>query len=185
MGCLAAMAGTLLLAIVSVPVTAQVAPLTSRPEGEFGFGVDNQGGHLQYAVGTDLHVGLNLNVGLRKECPECDQQTVYAIGPYAKLLFSSGALRPYVAADLAVVQHPAGYLNFSARNTPPLDYGPWAPDTIGPMLRANISVGGEYILDRNVGIYGQVALLTTELGDFPTYTAAGVKRGILGVEFFF
>src|SRR6478672_1875848 len=68
------------------------------PDQQFGFGVDNSGGHIQYALGPAFHLGLNLHLDFRKR--DTLSETAYDFGPYAKFIFSGDVVKPYVEASL-------------------------------------------------------------------------------------
>src|SRR2546421_4122946 len=78
---------TLAMALFAASIAqAQVTVDKNRsyfsPDQQFGFGVDNAGGHIQYALGPAFHLGLNLHLDFRKR--DTLSGTSYDFGPYAK-----------------------------------------------------------------------------------------------------
>src|ERR1051326_5382906 len=91
-------AATVVLAFFAVStVQAQLSVDKNRsyfsPDQQFGFGVNNKGGHIQYALGPAFHLGLNLALDFQKN--EARSDTYYDFGPYAKFLFSGDVIKPY------------------------------------------------------------------------------------------
>lgn len=157
------------------------------PDQQWGFGVNNRGFHVQYAMGPAFHIGLNLALDLYKDSAR--SETFYNFGPYAKFIFSGEVVKPYIWAALGVIQANTG--RFVVDQDPSVDVK--LPD---PEIRAYLAFGAEHFFNQNVGIYGHVnlleALLAGEKTIFEREGAAanaelriGLLGGTAGVEFFF
>jgi len=145
------------------------------PDQQFGFGVNNRGGHIQYALGPAFHLGLNLSLDLYKDSSR--SETYYDFGPYAKFLFSGDVIKPYAYAGVGVIQRNSGKATVSQ-------------DTINvqlpdPEIRIVLAFGAEHFFNQNVGIYGHVNLVDAKLSPAPSTTNFGLQGAAVGVEFFF
>jgi hypothetical protein len=145
------------------------------PDQQFGFGVNNKGGTIQYALGPAFHLGINLALDFYKN--ESRSETYYDFGPYAKFLFSGDVIKPYVYAGLGLIQPSSGKVLVSN-------------DTLGVDLpesevRIYLAAGAEHFFNQNVGIYGHVNLVDAKLSPTPSTTDFGLQGATVGVEFFF
>jgi hypothetical protein len=145
------------------------------PDQQFGFGVNNKGGHIQYALGPAFHLGLNLALDFQKN--EARSDTYYDFGPYAKFLFNGDIIKPYAYAALGVVQASSGKASVSS-------------DTINvqlpdPEIRVIVAFGAEHFFNQNVGIYGHVNIVDAKLSPTPSTSDFGLQGATVGVEFFF
>lgn len=145
------------------------------PDQQFGFGVNNKGGHIQYALGPAFHLGLNLALDFQKN--SSSSNTFYDFGPYAKFLFSGDVIKPYIYAGLGVIQPSSGKAVVS-QDTIEVNL----PD---PEIRIILAVGAEHFFNQNVGIYGHVNLVDAKLSPTPSTTDFGLQGATAGVEFFF
>jgi hypothetical protein len=179
---LIAIAATLAVAIFSATTSyAQVTVDKNRsyfsPDQQFGFGVNNVGGHIQYALGPAFHIGLNLHLDFRKR--DTLSETAYDFGPYAKFIFSGDVVKPYVEASLGIIQPNSGKFDINKTGqTVTADL----PDT---ELRLILAFGAEHFFNQNVGIYGHVNLLDALISPSPSTIGFGLQGGVAGVEFFF
>lgn len=55
------------LAYAQAQVDVNVNHSVISPDGQFGFGVNNAGLHIQYAIAPSFHMGLNLNLDLNSQ----------------------------------------------------------------------------------------------------------------------
>jgi len=171
----------LALMAYAVPSNAQMTVDKNRsyfsPDQQFGFGVNNSGLHIQYAMGPAFHIGLNLNLDFQSG--NSTSETAYNFGPYAKFLFSGDVIKPYAMASVGVIQPNSGRFDY-------LKDG----DTVTVALpksefRLYLALGGEHFFNQNVGVYGHVNLLDAKLSPSPSVVKAGLRGGVVGVEFFF
>jgi len=186
--------------VLSIPSNAQAVVDKNRsffsPDQQAGFGFNNRGLHVQYAMGPAFHLGLNLALDFQKDSAR--SSTYFDFGPYARFIFSGDVVKPFAQLALGLVQPNTG--SFAMSRTP----GPGNDSTTvtlpDPQIRAYLSFGGEHFFNQNVGIYGHVTLLDAKLaGQHEEWDPAGntVRRvsdtqfgiGLLGatagVEFFF
>jgi len=145
------------------------------PDQQFGFGVNNKGGTIQYALGPAFHIGLNLALDFYKDSSRSD--TYYDFGPYVKFLFSGDVIKPYAYAGLGVVQANTGSVSISQDTL-----GAELPDA---QIRLYLAVGAEHFFNQNVGIYGHLNLVDAKLSPSPSTTSFGLQGATVGVEFFF
>jgi hypothetical protein len=183
-----AIAAAAMIAMLAAPTAhSQMSVDKNRsyfsPDQQFGFGVNNRGGHIQFALGPAFHLGLNLALDFQKDSAR--SETYYDFGPYAKFLFSGDVIKPYAYGALGVVQRSTGsanlFLNGSDTNTVDVNL----PD---PEIRLYLAFGAEHFFNQNVGIYGHVNLLNSLLagGARPQPTLdVGLLGAAAGVEFFF
>src|SRR6476660_5908264 len=106
------------LAVAFFSATASYSQMTIdknrsyfSPDQQFGFGVNNVGGHIQYALGPAFHLGLNLHLDFRKR--DTLSETAYDFGPYAKFIFSGDVVKPYLEASLGIIQPNSGSFNIN------------------------------------------------------------------------
>jgi hypothetical protein len=175
--CVLAALGALAVSPVSAQTVVDEKSTGASPDGRFGIGFDNHGGHIQYAFTEAFHIGLTVTLEYYREEFLSDDFSRFA--PYAKYLFSGDVLKPYVSASL--------------RLTKPYDYpapGPGASRFIHPIppqseLRLLLSSGAEHFLNQNVGVYGHVDLIDSKLEPAPSTAEFGLLGGTAGLEFFF
>jgi hypothetical protein len=179
-------AAALFLSLAAVPSDAQVVVDQNRgstvaPDGAFGVGFNNKGGHIQYALGPAFHIGLNLNLDFQKQ--EEFSESYYNFGPYAKFLFEGSVINPYIWGGLGVIQPNTG--SFSIAKDPNDTTKTIQLDLPEAQLRIVLAAGGEYFFSPNVGVYGHVNLLDAKLSPTPSTVGFGLQGGVAGVEFFF
>ncbi len=155
------------------------------PDQQFGFGVNNGGMTIQYALGPAFHLGLNLNLDFQSK--SSTSETTYDFGPYAKFLFNGDVIKPYAMAALGVIQRNSGSFNVNkATDTTGFSISADLPD---PEIVVYLAFGAEHFFNQNVGIYGHVNLVKAQLAPNtdaqPATTSIGLQGGIVGVEFFF
>lgn len=151
------------------------------PESQFGIGFNNRGGHIQYALGPAVHIGLNLNLDFQKD--SSFSETYYNFGPYAKFLFSGDVIKPYVWAGFGLIQPNTGSIAVTAD---PDNTGKFIKaDLPDAQLRITLAFGAEHFFNQNVGVYGHVNLLDTKLSPEPSTVGFGLQGGTAGLEFFF
>jgi hypothetical protein len=152
------------------------------PDQQFGFGVNNAGLHVQYALGPAFHLGLNLNMDFTSAQSTSEQ--AYNFGPYAKFLFSGDVIKPYAYAAVGVIQPNSGKFQVlkNGGEGSGLDINADLPKT---EVRTYLAFGGEHFFNQNVGMYGQVNLLDAKLSPNPSVVNVGLRGGVVGVEFFF
>lgn len=133
------------------------AASAQSPSEQIGFGFtagQASGGHVAYALSPGLHVGT----GFGMQIQEGNNQVFFA--PYAKfLLKGTKELKPFFMAHFEVN---------SGGGT----------STTGLAL----SGGGEYFVTPNVGIYGQISLVSIQFD--PSVTTIGLLRPSVGIEWF-
>jgi len=149
------------------------------PDGQFGVGFNNRGGHIQYALGPAFHLGLNLNLDFQKD--SSFSETYYNFGPYAKFLFSGGVVKPYAWAGLGVIQPNTGSIEVT-KDAEGRTIQAELPDA---QLRVVMAVGAEHFFNENIGIYGHVNLIDAKLSPEPSTLGLGLQGGTAGLEFFF
>lgn len=155
------------------------------PDQQFGFGVNNGGMTIQYALGPAFHLGLNLNLDFQSK--QSTSETTYDFGPYAKFLFNGEVIKPYIMAALGVIQRNSGSFNVNkSTDTSGFSITSDLPD---PEIKIYLALGAEHFFNQNVGIYGHVNLVEAQLAPNtdaqPATTQFGLQGGIVGVEFFF
>jgi hypothetical protein len=152
------------------------------PDQQFGFGVNNRGLHIQYAMGPAFHLGLNLALDFYKD--SAHSETYYDFGPYAKFLFSGDVIKPFAYLGLGLIQTNTGSFNVY-RSSDSNTVVSTLPD---PEIRMYLAFGGEHFFNQNVGVYGQVNLVDAKLAggaiSDPTFEL-GLMGGTAGIEFFF
>jgi len=170
--------------ICSVPSNAQMDVDKNRsyfsPDQQFGFGINNAGLHVQYAMGPAFQIGLNLNLDF--QTGQSTSSTAYNFGPYAKFLFSGDVIKPYAMASVGVIKPNTGSANVIK--------GEGGIDSVSVMLpeteaRVYLALGGEHYFNQNVGVYGHVNLVDAKLSPSPSVTKLGLRGGVVGIEFFF
>lgn len=178
--------------VLAVPSKGQAVIDKNRsffsPDQQFGFGFNNRGMTIQYAMGPAFHLGLNLALDFNKDSARSD--AYFDFGPYAKFLFSGDVVKPYIHLGVGLVQRNTGkfVVNRSQdSNTVSLDL----PD---PQIRTYLGLGFEHFFNQNVGMYGQVTILDAKLAgqhveneraiSDPTFEM-GLLGATAGVEFFF
>ena len=174
--------------IFAVPSNAQLVADKNRsffsPDQQFGFGVNNRGLHVQYAMGPAFHLGLNLALDLYKDSAR--SETYFDFGPYAKFLFSGDVIKPFAQLGLGLIQPNTG--SFRVTRTPGNNNDSVTVALPDPEIRIYLSFGGEHFFNQNVGIYGMVNLLDAKVAGGamaePTFNM-GLLGGTAGVEFFF
>jgi hypothetical protein len=155
------------------------------PDQQFGFGVNNSGMTIQYAIGPAFHLGLNLNLDFTAK--QSTSETTYDFGPYAKFLFNGDVIKPYAMAALGIIQRNSGSFNLlKSTDTSNFQVSADLPD---PEIVVYLAFGAEHFFNQNVGIYGHVNLVKAQLApntdEQPATTQIGLQGGIVGVEFFF
>jgi len=152
---------------------------TMAPDGQFGVGFNNRGGHIQYALGPAFHIGLNLNLDFQKD--SSFSETYYNFGPYAKFLFEGPVINPYIWGGVGLIQPNTG----SIKVTTDANGKTIKADLPDAELRIILAAGAEYFFNQNVGVYGHVNLLDTKLSPAPSTVGFGLQGGTAGLEFFF
>lgn len=153
------------------------------PDGQIGFGVNDRGLHVQYAIGPAFHVGVNLALDFYKD--SAHSETYYDFGPYVKFLFSGSVIKPYAFAAFGVIQPNTGSAAYMKQ---PEGQGNVKVELPDPEFRLYLALGGEHFLSQNVGVYGHVNLLDAMLAGGPNDDVTvdtGLLGGTVGVEFFF
>jgi hypothetical protein len=179
----------LLVALVSFGTAgAQLAVDKNRswdsPDRQFGFGINDRGLHVQYAIGPAFHVGVNLALDFHKD--SAHSETFYDFGPYAKFLMGGSVIKPYAFAALGVVQPNTGLAKYT-RN-PEGGTGTVEVELPDAELRLYAAIGGEHFFSESVGVYGHVNLLDVMLAggeNDEVVVDGGLLGGTVGVEFFF
>ena len=176
----------LIVAFSAVPASyAQMTVDKNRsyfsPDQQFGFGINNSGMHIQYALGPAFHLGLNLNLDFMSG--SSTSETAYNFGPYAKFLFSGDVIKPYLYGAVGVIQPNSGQFDIlKGSDGTGSTVVAELPDT---EIRTYLALGGEHYFNQNVGIYGHVNLLDAKFSPDPAVVKAGLRGGVVGVEFFF
>lgn len=152
----------------------------ASPDQQFGFGIDNSGLHIQYAMGPAFHLGLNLNL----DANELDavKPDVYSFGPFAKFIFSGSVLKPFLYGAIGVLQPGTGTIGVRGRRGLPDSAYVYLPD---PEFSIKLGAGFEYFFSRNVGLFGQVNLAHFVLHPTPGRSNLGLIGAVYGIEFFF
>jgi hypothetical protein len=184
---LAVVAAALTL-IFAIPSNAQLVADKNRsffsPDQQAGFGVNNRGLHVQYAMGPAFHLGLNLALDFYKDSSQ--SQTFFDFGPYAKFLFSGDVIKPFTQLSLGLIQPNTGSADIT--RTPGAGNDSLTVNLPDPQIRIYLGFGGEHFFNQNVGIYGMVNLLDAKVAggavSDPTFDI-GLLGGTAGVEFFF
>ena len=176
-------AAAFIISLAAIPSNAQVVVDQNRgtiaPDGAFGIGFNNRGGHIQYALGPAFHIGLNLNLDFQKD--SSFSETYYAFGPYAKFLFEGPVINPYIWGGVGLIQPNTGSIAVSRDSSNNLIKAQ-LPDA---QLRIILAFGAEYFFNPNVGIYGHVNLLDAKISPDPSTVGFGLQGGTAGLEFFF
>ncbi len=148
------------------------------PESQFGFGVNNAGMHIQYAISPAFHIGLNLNLDVNSQdsLPSGSKTTSYDFGPYFKFIFGGEVVKPYAYASLGIIQPGTGRFVVTRRGI--------SADLPETEMEIRVAAGAEYFFNRNVGLYGHVNLASLLIED-PAVTDFGLLGGVAGAEFFF
>jgi hypothetical protein len=178
------LAAAFFILFAAIPSDAQVVVDKNRgstiaPDGQFGIGFNNRGGHIQYALGPAFHIGLNLNLDFQKD--SSFSETYYNFGPYAKFLFEGSVINPYIWGGLGVIQPNTGSIAVT-KDANGNTIKATLPDA---QMRIILAAGGEYFFNPNVGVYGHVNLLDAKLSPSPSTVGFGLQGGTAGVEFFF
>jgi hypothetical protein len=145
--------------------TATPSAMAQSPSKQFGVGINiggnpNIGGTIQYALSPAIHVGSQFGLQINSENSN-GGENILALAPYGKFIFAGKKnFKPYVTGQLSLVN------GGTRENTSLLA---WA--------------GAEYFVNKNLGIYGQLALI--DVGFDPSYTAVGLGRSMVGIEWFF
>src|SRR5688500_9944219 len=178
-----AVAATFVVMFAAAPTNAQLVVDKNRsyfsPDGQFGVGFNNKGGHIQYALGPAFHIGVNLNLDFQKQ--EEFSNAYYNFGPYAKFLFSGDVIKPYAWAGFGLVQPNTGSFNVIKD---PNDTSKFIQvDLPDAQLRITLALGAEHFFNQNVGVYGHVNLLDAKLSPDPSTVGFGLQGGVAGLEF--
>jgi hypothetical protein len=176
------------LAFAMETATAQISVDKNRsfysPSEQIGFGINDRGLHVQYALGPAFHIGMNLALDFYKDSAR--SETFYDFGPYAKFLFSGGVIKPYAWAGVGIVQPNTGNMRYTRQpeaGTGDIDVN--LPDT---EVRVYFAIGGEHFFNENVGVYGHVNLLDAMVAggaNDDVVVDGGLLGGTVGIEFFF
>ena len=171
----------LLLSAVVTPSFAQSEAGSGVPSRQFGVGIDNRGGHVQYALVPGVHFGVGLDYSrLQIDCFNYDYNDVelaFNLGVYAKYLFPAGPLQPYALAGIELSRPPIQ--NITGECVHPVDL-------VDAREEIYLALGGEHFFNRSVGIYGQVRVFTVKMDPEPApIYGLGLMGGAAGVEFFF
>jgi len=154
------------------------------PDKQVGFGINDRGLHVQYAIGPAFHVGMNLALDFYKD--SAHSETYYDFGPYAKFLFSGGVIKPYAWAGVGIVQPRTGAVTYT--RDPEAGTGTAEVNLPDTEVRLYLAVGGEHFFNDNVGVYGHVNLLDAMLAggvNNDVVIDGGLLGGTVGIEFFF
>jgi hypothetical protein len=152
------------LTLVALVSSAAVTASAQGPASAFGVGASvgwfGNGGHLVYAVQSNLHLGTQF--GLRVS----DGNTDLTFAPYGKYLFtSSSGLSPYILGQFYVSSQSA---NGSSTSSTGLTFG-----------------GGiEYFVSKHFGVFGQINVLDLPFSPEGSKAAFGILSPAIGVEFF-
>jgi hypothetical protein len=174
--------------IMAIPSNGQAVIDKNRsffsPDQQFGFGFNNRGMHIQYAMGPAFHLGLNLALDFNKDSARSD--AYFDFGPYAKFLFSGDVIKPYVHLGVGLVQANTG--SFVVTRTPGAGNDSVSVALPDPEIRTYLGFGGEHFFNQNVGVYGQVTMLDAKLAggaiSEPEFNI-GLLGATAGIEFFF
>ena len=176
------------LLFVAGSATAQVTFDRNRdvssPASQFGFGINDRGLHVQYALGPAVHIGLNLALDFYKDSAR--SETYYDFGPYVKILAAGGVIKPYGWIGLGLVQPNTGVARYTRH--PESSSGDIDVELPDMEIRLYAALGGEHFFNDNVGVYGHVNLLNTLLAggeNDEVVVDGGLLGGTVGVEFFF
>ncbi|MES2765996.1 MAG: hypothetical protein V4642_09015 [Bacteroidota bacterium] len=160
-------------AVAAAAIFALGTAEAQSPSEQLGLGVTTGstfGGTVSYAITPAIHVGTLF--GFSSFSPKVGNTvSTYSFAPYGRFLFAgSPVLKPIIQAqfDLASVEtiNPATFqTETKAQNT------------------LIISGGGEYFVNRNLGIYAMISVI--ELGLSDQGTAFGILTPQIGVEWFF
>lgn len=127
------------------------------PSEQIGFGFTAgqlTGGHVAYAMSPALHIGTGFGMQVQ------EGNNIVYFAPYAKLLLAGPKeLKPYFKAEFEL-------LSGGGRSSTAL----------------SVSGGGEYFVTPNVGIFGQIALVSISFD--PSVTTIGLLRPSVGIEWF-
>lgn len=181
-----AIAVAMMLVAIMLPAQAQIQSNDSyfSPDKSFGFGVNNAGLHIQYAMNEAFHFGLNLNLDFQAN--QSTSGEAYSFGPYAKYIFAGDVIKPYIYGALGLVKPNTGRFDVNLQDDANGQTDPGVdvrlPD---PEIRTYVAAGGEYFFNQNVGVYGHVNLVDAKLGPEPITAEFGLRGGVVGVEFFF
>lgn len=184
---LAAVAATLAI-ILSVPSFGQAVVDKNRsffsPDQQWGFGMNNRGMTIQYAMGPAFHLGLNMALDFNKDSARSD--AYFDFGPYAKFIFSGDVVKPYIHLGVGLIQPNTGSANlFKSTDTSSATVKVDLPD---PEIRTYLGLGFEHFFNQNVGILGQVTVIDAKLAggavSDPEFNF-GLLGATAGVEFFF
>jgi hypothetical protein len=171
-------AGGFLRADAQLVVDKNRSPLA--PDQQFGFGINNAGLHIQYAMGPAFHLGFNLNLDVNKS--DNQKQDIYHFGPYAKFLFSGGLFHPYLYAAVGVLKPGSGNVGIQGRTGQSDSVYAKLPDA---ELSVKLATGAEYFFDQNFAMYGHVNLLSTVISPPPSTIGFGLQGAVVGLEVFF
>lgn len=140
--------------VLALGATAASAQSPSEQIG-FGFTAGQlTGGHVAYALSPGLHIGTGFGMQIQ------EGNNIVYFAPYAKFLLKGPKeLKPFFMAQFEVA---------SGGGT----------STTG----LSVSGGGEYFVTPNVGIYGQIALVSIQFD--PSVTTLGLLRPSVGIEWF-
>ncbi|MBC8144844.1 MAG: hypothetical protein H7X80_04605 [bacterium] len=190
----ATVAATLAI-ILSVPSFGQAVIDKNRsffsPDQQWGFGMNNRGMTIQYAMGPAFHIGLNMALDFNKDSARSD--AYFDFGPYAKFILSGDVVKPYIHLGVGLVQPNTGSFVISKDN----DSNDTTPSKLvlpDPQIRAYLGLGFEHFFNQNVGIIGQVTVVDAKLAGQHVENGQAVSDpkfefGLLGatagVEFFF
>ncbi len=154
------------------------SPLT--PDQSFGFGINNAGLHIQYAMGPAFHLGFNLNLDVNRNDEE--KPDIYHFGPYAKYLFSGGLFHPYIFGAVGVLQPGSGLIGVQGRLNQSDSVFAKLPNA---ELSVKLAAGAEHFFSEDFGMYGHVNILSTVISPTPTTIGFGLQGAVVGLEVFF
>lgn len=172
------MAGGFLQTSAQMVVDKNRSPLT--PDQSFGFGINNAGLHIQYAMGPAFHIGFNLNLDVNRN--DANKPDIYHFGPYAKYLFSGGIFHPYLFGAVGVLQPGSGQIGVQGRTGQSDSVYARLPVA---ELSVKLAAGAEHFFSEDFGMYGHVNLISAVLSPAPVTTGLGLQGAVVGIEVFF
>lgn len=175
---------TLVVAMFVSITAANAQPRANiAPNGQFGIGINTEGGSVQYAISPSIFVLLD--VAVDGVSVTGDSRTAFGIGPAVRFLFE-GALNPFVQAGVRI-------LNDSRTQT---NTGGTEVKSSSSEMDLYAGFGLEYFASNQVGLFSQIDFLQLQLSGSNEVggvsadvtekaTRFGLVGGRAGVEFFF
>ncbi len=145
------------------------------PDRQMGLGLtagNSLGFHFAYALNPGFHIGTGFGIALssRSHGSSSTSGNTIWFAPYAKFIFAGMKdMKPFLLGAFSIEsgKSTAETNSVSATNTGLV-----------------IGGGAEYFVSRNLGIYGQLTVISLGFGDIST-TDIGLMRPQVGIEWFF